>query len=199
MRLRTQSKLRNAGIPAILLAVASFGCSHVNNPWVDSSTVVLDDLTTASTEGYQGKSEFSSNRWRTNWEPHTVTFENGAVTHWPTWFEDPFEDKGNRTYDPTDRDAPDDVFAMNWVDYMHMLYGPGRFILNGGLWPVSAIVTPPGTLMESDGHLSPSIIGQYDHDAKRSDSVSREPPFVNYINDDTSRTATADTTETIKP
>lgn len=183
MRLKTQSRLRNAIPVAILMAAMSLGCSHVNNPWVDSSTVVLDELSTASAEGYKGKSEFSSNRWRTNWPAYTVVFENGAVSHWPTWFEDPFEDKGNRDYEVPDEDAPDSVFAMNWVDYMHIFYGPARFALNGALWPISAVVTPPGTLMESDGRLSPSIIGRYDHDAKRSDSVMREPPFVNYIDD----------------
>lgn len=199
MRLKTLSKLRNATPLAALLAFVSIGCSHVNNPWVDSSAIVEDDMTTASAQGYTGKSEFASNRWRTNWPRHTVIFENGAVSHWPLWFEDPFEDKGNRYHEVMDEDEPDVVFAMNWVDYMHIAYGPARFILNGAAWPISAVVTPPGTLMESDGHLSPSIIDHYDHDAERSDSAMREPPFVNYLDDNGSAMVTTDTTGTDAP
>lgn len=162
----------------LVAAGLSTGCAHLNNPFVDSSEVVLDQLTTASAEGYKNKAEFDANTWRTDWQRATVYQENGAVSHWPLWFEDPFEDKGNRLDTPANQDAPDDRFAWNYVDYLHMAYGPGRMLLNTALWPVSAVVTPPGTLMESDGDLSPSIIGNYDHDAAKSDSVLREPPFV---------------------
>lgn len=199
MRSKTQLNLRDAAGGLLVLAIASIGCSHVNNPWVDSSTVVEEEMTTATAQGYSNKSEFASNRWRTNWPKHDVVFENGAVSHWPLWFEDPFEDKGNRYHEVADEDAPDAVFAMNWVDFMHIFYGPGRFALNGALWPVSAVVTPPGRLMESDGRLSPSIIDHYDHDAKRSDSAMREPPFVNYLRGDSTVDAPGDRTETSAP
>ncbi|MCB9853193.1 MAG: hypothetical protein H6819_08875 [Phycisphaerales bacterium] len=192
-------RLRDAAAILFVFAVAPVGCSHVNNPWVDSSTVVEDEMTTASAQGYSNKSEFSSNRWRTNWPAHEVAFENGAVSHWPLWFEDPFEDKGNRYQEVADEDAPDAVFAMNWVDYMHILYGPARFSMNSVLWPVSAVVTPPGTLMESDGRLSPSIIDRYDHDAKRSDSAMREPPFVNYLDGNGAGSMETDTAESSAP
>jgi hypothetical protein len=46
------------------------------------------------------------------------------VPHWPLWWEDPFEDKGNNYKPVADRDAPDTEFAMNWVDYFHIAYGP---------------------------------------------------------------------------
>lgn len=188
MQSKTLSIFRDL-IPALAVWFVMAGCSHVNNPWVDSSTVVLDEMTTASAEGYDGKREFESNTWRTNWPATAVVYENGAVSHWPLWFEDPFEDKGNRDYDVADRDAPDDQFRMNWVDYLHIAYGPARFVLNAALWPVSAVVTPPGTLMESDGRLSPSVIDRYDHDATRSDSATREPPFINDINRTSEMTA----------
>lgn len=180
MQLRTPSIFRNAVVAAFAFS-AVVGCSHVNNPWVDSSTVVLDDLTTASAQGYCGKREFGSNTWRTNWPASQAVFENGAVSHWPTWFEDPFEDKGNRDVAVADENAADVDFRMNWVDYMHIVYGPARFALNGALWPVSAVVTPPGRLMESDGKLSPSIIDHLDHDPVRSDSATREPPFISDV------------------
>lgn len=195
MRSKIQSIFPSALLLVALCVVGAVGCAHVNNPWVDSSTIVEDEMTTASAQGYCDKREFSSNRWRTNWPVKTVQYRNGTVSHWPLWFEDPFEDKGNRAHEVADENEPDETFAMNWVDYLHMAYGPARFLLNGAAWPISAVVTPPGTLMESDGRLSPSIIDHYDHDAARADSVTREPPFTNYIDDNGVTSMSADTTE----
>lgn len=159
---------------------ASSACSHVNNPFKDSSATIDAEMTTASADGFKGKSEFYVPLNRRG-EISTVYYENGAVSHWPLWFEDPFEDKGNDVTDPNDLDAPDNHFAWNWVDYMHWAYGPGRaFFVNGVFWPVSAVVTPPGTLMESDGRISKGLLC-YDHDAKRSDSADREPPDGHHL------------------
>ena len=158
------------------------GCAHVNNPWRDSSLAINDDMTTpsADTYGKTGRSEFATETRRT-WTASRVEHHNGSVTHWPLWFEDPFEDRGNTdcpmTCPEVERDLPDNQFAWNWVDYFQIAYGPARQVLNIIGWPVSAVVTPPGTLMESDGRISKGLLG-YDHDAKRSDSVTREPPDV---------------------
>jgi hypothetical protein len=167
------------GLLASLVLVGA-GCAHLNNPYKDSGALIETEMTTASTEGYQGRAEFGQSP-RRNWAASQVRYENGAVSHWPLWFEDPFEDKGNAFRPVADRDAPDNEFARNWVDYLHIPYGPGRMIfLNAALWPASAIVTPPGTLMESNGRIDKGILW-HDHDAKRSDSVTREPPDVNII------------------
>ena len=159
--------------------VGVLGCAHINNPYKDSSAVIDDDLTTPSAEGHKGKTEFGR-PYRRSWAQSEAASVNGAVTHWPLWFEDSFEDKGNGFSSADDRDAPDNAFCVNWVDYLHILYGPGCMALNAAAWPVSAIVTPPGTLMESDGHISKGILW-YEHDATRSDSVNREPPDYNEI------------------
>ena len=160
-------------------ALVVAGCAHVNNPYRDSSAVIDEEMTTPSAEGYAGRAEFGRPAVR-NWTTSEVRYENGAVSHWPLWFEDPFEDKGNRDYAVADRDAPDNEFAWNWVDYLHMAYGPGRMTLNTVTWPIGAMVTPPGTLMEGDGRIDKGLLW-YDHDTKRSDSVTREPPDVNVI------------------
>lgn len=162
-----------------LLAIGLSGCAHVNNPYKDSSAHINNEMTTPSAEGYRGHSEFGKSKRRSG-PVNEVRYENGAVSHWPLWWEDPFEDKGNRTVEPADRDLPDDHFAWNWVDYFCMAYGPARFLLNTAAWPISAVVTPPGTLMESNGRMDKGLLG-YDHDAKRSDSVNREPPDLNII------------------
>jgi hypothetical protein len=75
----------------------------------------------------------------------------GEVPHYPLWWEDPFEDKG-------DGDA---TFAWTWADYVAFPYAPARFLLNTVAWPVSAVVTPPFAPMVSDG------IVRNDHDAER--------------------------------
>lgn len=74
-----------------------------------------------------------------------------AVAHYPLWWEDPLEDKGDGN----------GHFAWTWQDYVGMPYSLGRFLLNTMAWPVSAVVTPPGTVLVSDGYIGK------DHDAKR--------------------------------
>lgn len=174
-----RTRLLKSSVLLVLPALALLaGCSHLNNPYKDSSAVINDEMTTPSAEGFRGRTEFGR-LTRRDAPPSTVYYENGAVSHWPLWWEDPFEDKGN-DFDPLQRDAADTVFAWNWVDYSHIGYGPARLVLNTAGWLVSAVVTPPCTLMESNGRLDRNLL-DYDHDAKRSDSVTREPPDANII------------------
>lgn len=164
------------------LAVVVSGCAQLNNPYKDSSAAIDAEMTTASAEGYQGKAEFPSTLRRT-WDSADVRYENGAVTHWPLGFEDPFETKGNSFTAPEDRDAPDNVFAWNALDYLHFVYGPGRIFIN--LLGISGTLvhTPPGMLMESNGRIDKGLLG-YDYDSKRSDEPTREPPDVSRVNKD---------------
>lgn len=179
LTIRSNYKVRRHAIFSLSVAfMAMAGCAHVNNPFKDSGALIDAEMTTPSTEGYRGKTEFAANRHRA-WESSTVRFQNGAVSHWPQWFEDSLEDKGN-DYDPSDRDTPDNRFAWNWVDYAYIFGGPARLTANAALYPFSAVITPPGTLMESDGRIDKGLIW-YEHDAKRSDAAMREPPDVNRI------------------
>ena len=164
------------------LAVVLSGCAQMNNPYKDSSAAIDADMTSASAEGYQGKAEFPGTLRRT-WAPAVVRYENGAVTHWPLGFEDPFETKGNSFYSPEDRDEPDNVFAWNSLDYLHFVYGPGRMFINMLGISATLVHTPPGMLMESDGRISKGLLG-YDYDSTESDLPTREPPDVSRINKD---------------
>jgi hypothetical protein len=180
----TNQRCRLGGLFFAALAAAAFcGCAHVNNPFVDSGAAVEPEMTTASTAGYEAAPEQKrpAVQPQRTWPTSDVVRENGAVSHWPLWFEDPFENKGNGYTPVADRDAPDIVFAWNWVDYLAMPYSPGRmiFVNTPGL-PISAIVTPPGTLMESDGYISKDWSG-YNFDEKRCDSATREPPDMDII------------------
>jgi hypothetical protein len=166
-----------------MLLLGGLGCAHVNNPFEDSSAFIDDEMKTTSSEAYEtGRAEFPQEA-RREWPQSDVSYQNGSVTHWPLWFEDPFEVIGNRYHSvpPEERDAPDNVFARNWVDYMDLGYSPARLLVNVGAYPVSAIVQPPGTLMESDGHLNKDTFGIYDVDSRRADSVTREPPHMSII------------------
>lgn len=182
-----------------VLAVGLSGCGHFNNPFKDSGAVVNPEMTTASAEGFTSKAEFSSN-YRRKWDLADVRYANGAVSHWPLWFEDPFEDKGNRYLSVADRDAPDNVFAWNGVDYLHVLYGPARMFLNIMGMEFSAVVEPPLMLMESNGRIDRGFLG-YDHDAKRSNWFTREPPDmsrITYAEKDDTKDAGKETSESGK-
>jgi hypothetical protein len=82
---------------------------------------------------------------------------DGATRHWPTYFEDPFEDKG------AGREGRNQHY-IGWEDYVALPYCYARFTLNWLGFPVSAIVTPPWTVMVSDGRVSRQALG-HDHDA----------------------------------
>jgi hypothetical protein len=84
---------------------------------------------------------------------------SGDVPHYPLWWEDPFEDKGDE----------DGKFAWTWMDYFAGAYSMARFDLNTLAVPLSAIVTPPCTPMVSDGLVAPGR----QHDAER--GVSPNP------------------------
>ena len=127
------------------------GCQHTINPFLDDLPVV-DQVTTASVEGARTAPRKPSAP-RRDFAAVSVEPQPGTVSHWPLWWQDPFEDKGSE----------DDRFAWTVEDYFAMCYGPARFLLNTMAFPISAYVTRPGTVMCSDGKLSRQLLG-YDHD-----------------------------------
>ncbi|MEW6249665.1 MAG: hypothetical protein AB1716_03400 [Planctomycetota bacterium] len=96
-----------------------------------------------------------------DWPELVMAPESGRVYHWPLWFEDPFEDKGHGRSDVTDYH---NVWHAGWEDYVALPYSYARYTANWLLFPVSAIVTPPWTVMVSDGQVSQQLLG-CDHDA----------------------------------
>jgi hypothetical protein len=133
------------------------GCAHVPNQWREDGPSAGADLQSPTVADIRTRYEPAELR-RRDWEPRTVSAESGAVTHWPLYFEDPFEDKGHGRSD----------YRLGWEDYVAMPYGYARYTLNWLLFPASVIVTPPWTPMESDGILSRQALG-YDHDAAPAD------------------------------
>lgn len=136
------------------------GCAHVPNHFREDGPSATADWDSPTVADLRAQYQPAPVRQR-GWPATTVAAESGAVIHWPLYFEDPFEDKGHGR---TDRTHPHDVYRGGWEDYVAFPYCFARFTANWLLLPVSAIVTPPWTLMESDGQLSRQILG-YDHDA----------------------------------
>jgi len=148
----------------VVLASLAGGCQLMVNPFHDE-LAGPQQMTTPSVEGARAAPTVPSLRQR-GYAPVDIHAENGAVTHGPLYFEDPFEDKGSE----------DGQFAWTGEDYLQAAYWRGRFLVNVLLFPISAIVTPPWTMMESDGRLSRQALGM-DHDARRAvDAAAAAPP-----------------------
>jgi hypothetical protein len=140
-----------------LVALGSLaGCAHVPNQWVeDGPATVMDQDSPTAQDLYEHYAPAEPRR--RDWHALTLNTPYGAVTHWPLWMEDPFVDKGHGR-EGLNR------FHLGWEDYVALAYVYPRYTLNWLGLPVSMVVTPPWTLMESDGALSRQGLG-YDHDA----------------------------------
>jgi len=135
----------------LLAAVISTACQQPPgvNPWRDDA-LPPSTWTTPSADGFLSADHPPRPRTR-GIEAQSAPSVSDAVPHYPLWWEDPFEDKGDGN----------DSFAWTLADYVAMPYALGRFLLNTMAWPASAVVTPPGTPMVSDGRVG------RDHDAER--------------------------------
>jgi hypothetical protein len=157
------SRWRAILVLPLVAIVAAAGCSYAINNFADES---LSREEMMSPSERQIRTEAESHppiiRQREGTEQE-ATVESGAVVHWPLWWEDEFEYKG----------SDDGKFAWTYEDYFALPYSWGRFLLNTGAWPVSAIVTPPGTPMVSDGRLSQGILGRNFDDHPVSQSKPR--------------------------
>jgi hypothetical protein len=154
-------RVAGAVVPAFAAAVLAGmfvgGCSEPPawNPWRDDS-IPASEFGTASSSYVFAANQEPALRVR-DYPETSAPVVRKTVPHWPLWWEDPFEDQGDNN----------DEFAWTWQDYFHMPYGLGRFMVNTMGWPVSAVVTPPGTPMVSDG------VVEKVHDAQR--GVSPNP------------------------
>jgi len=137
-----------AVVTGLLIAGAACNEPPAVNPWRDDS-LTRDIYSTPSKDGILAYEHEPAVRQRdvAVSEAPRVSLD---VPHYPLWWEDPLEDKGDQNSE----------FAWTWQDYVAMPYSFGRYLLNTMAWPVSAVVTPPGASLVSDG-----ITGR-DHDAR---------------------------------
>lgn len=152
MKRQTQRTAARAGMCAILMLwipVVACGPPWVN-PFVDDS-IPPSEWSTPSRDGYLAAGHEPIVRVR-DYDTIQGPYVSRETPHFPLWWEDPFEDKGDG----------DGQFAGTYADAIALPYSMGRFMLNTVAWPISAIVTPPGWPMVSDGEVEPGR----DHDAK---------------------------------
>lgn len=153
------------------LSILLSGCAHIPNQFREDGPSVSAEWDSPTAADVKSRTAAAESNCR-DWELATVSVESGAVTHWPLYFEDPFVDKGHGR---TDETHPFDVHRLGWEDYLALPYCLARHTANWLLLPASAVVTPPWTLMESDGRLSRQLLG-YDHDATRASEATSEGP-----------------------
>lgn len=150
------------GALSLLLAMST-GCQILFCPYHDEFAGRAP-VTTHSVEIAYQQEAHPEPRQR-DFAEAVVNTADGTVLHTPLYFEDSVEDKG----------STDGKFAWTWDDFAFVPYWRARFALNAVMFPVSAIVTPPWTVMASDGELSKQALG-YCHDAERWPShLSNDP------------------------
>ncbi len=140
--LRVWDRLPAGLLPTLLIAAfALTGCNQppAVNPWRDDS-IPPSEYGTASSELVLSTNTEPAVRVR-DYPEMLAPVARYQVPHYPLWWEDPFEDQGDKNCS----------FAWTWQDYFDLAYSPARFAADTLAWPVSAIVTPPGTPMVSDG------------------------------------------------
>jgi len=140
-----------------LFALASTGCQVLPNPFVDPYFGRPPVTTPSSIQAFEVKKE--PRLAQRDFALDKVAMLDDGITHGPLYFEDGlgevFED-----------DRP---FAWTGADYLNVLTWRGRFLLNMGLFPISAVDTPPWCVMSSDGRPSRRVLG-IEHDAKKVDA-----------------------------
>jgi hypothetical protein len=145
----------------LLVAGAGLGCTYVPNQFKEQGPSTTMDWNSPTATDICAHYQPAAQRHR-DWPAQYVDPDSGEVSHLPLYFEDPFVDKGSGRTDETD---PHNVYRGGWEDYVAMPYGLARFTGNWLLLPASMVVTPPWTILVSDGKLSKQLLG-YDHDAE---------------------------------
>ncbi len=118
------------------------GCSHLVDPFRDECAH-CPPVTTPSVDAVMAANVPPSIQDRHGVEKLRCAAD-GSVTHTPLYFEDPSEEYGSE----------DGHFMWTGEDYLWIASWRARYLANLVAWPVSAVVTPPGTRMVSDGLLS---------------------------------------------
>lgn len=149
-----QTNIRAAALAAAALVLA--GCAHVPNQFREDGPATAENSGSPTARDVFARYQPDAAMIR-DWPKIEIAADPGGVTHWPLYFEDPFEDKGAGRRDPN-------KYYIGWEDYVALPYCFARYTLNWIAVPASMIVQPPWSVMESDGELSKQALG-YDHDA----------------------------------
>ena len=144
-------------IATVILIGLLTGCAHSSNPWRDDLPAT-ETATTASVQIARGVIAEGTRPDR-GFVQLTITPTSGAVTHGPSYWPDPYEDRG----------SDDGQFRWTGEDYWAAYYGIGCNLVNTVLMPLSAVLTPPDTVMVSDGVSERQWLGHYRDPERLSD------------------------------
>lgn len=148
------------------------GCGAIHNNFRETGPATTEDWDSPTGLDIATRIQPAELRGR-GWKEIAFVGERGTVIHGPTYFEDPFVDKGAGRQDSGAGKHPHNKYYIGWEDGVALVYSPARFALNLAGFPVSIVVTPPWTPMESDGEISKQILGR-DHDAIPQAQAQRE-------------------------
>ena len=139
---------------ALVAGMMCGGCQFYSDPRTDD---LADQqvVTTRSVESARAAPAARAQRQRP-YAPMHISAKDGAVTHGALLFEDGAEDTADH----------DQRFAWSNEDLAQWFLGPARFLVNIGLFPISAVATPPWQARVSDGHSSPVVLGAKAHAAE---------------------------------
>jgi len=72
-----------------------------------------------------------------HWAPTQARYEKPTVSHFPSYFLDPFETRGDGV----------DGYGWSYMDLAAVAYSPARFVVNTVAIPVSMVKDPPWKLI----------------------------------------------------
>ena len=129
--------------------LAAAGCATTKGLAVDGHSRPLS-ITTASADAVRAANVSR----KSNPEPRGTRFhaspKSGSVTHTPVYFR-------SNTENPAGNDRRDD---LSGADYLEWISETARFLISIASHPVDVLITPPWTLMESDGkHVRRAALG----------------------------------------
>ena len=125
---------------SILVLAAVVGCQRPARDLAADSSKCVEGMTPSAK--IVRVAESSPRVSHRSYQPTEVRAIETSLSRSPLYFEDPFE----RT------DGYMDASAATGVDYGYLAYGPVRFLVSVGLYPVSVVVSPPW-IIESDAAL----------------------------------------------
>ncbi len=141
----TKRPRQRGALLALAAGLMCGGCQFFADPRTDD---LADQqvVTTRSVEAARAAPADRAQRQRP-YAPMHISAKDGAVTHGALLFKDGAEGTADH----------DQRFAWSDEDLVHWFLGPARFLVNLGLFPIRAGVTPPWQAMVSDGRPSPMV------------------------------------------
>ncbi|MDX2200283.1 MAG: hypothetical protein SF069_15090 [Phycisphaerae bacterium] len=163
------------GAVAIGGLVALSGCAQRNNVFVEdgpSAEMVWDSHTASDARARFQPAPVKQREW----PEHRVYAADGAVTHDPLWFENPFVEAGTGRVDddPHGHTAGGrNKYRLSGRDVYAALAGLPWFVVDTAFAPVSMAIDPLWQLQESDGIAERRHFLGFKYDAKESSDAAR--------------------------